>query len=413
MTLRKHKKRFRILLIVVGFICLVIGGLIAASNLFRHEHEQARFFRVALVYAYVGAGLVALDFLIFKLPEIVRTRRSATFKRRHGRPQPFRRGSLPPPDEDGSILVVTLILLGLIAGLSLHVITRARSAQAEAHAVASVRLLQLAALDSARNALQYLADDPDLAADHSSEDWAKPVEVTDPAGITRMTRVEDLQAAFDLNNLGVSSTGAQARPYDVLARIMTACGIFTPGSILDALRDWVDTDNTGPYEAAFYERADPPSAPAGRLLYSRAELLQVEGWSARLFDRKPASTRGGLFQGNLADGVTIIPVPRQRIIPLNINTASPEALFGLFGVGNEALVERILARRLEGPITRLDFMARLAGADALAGLTPYLEMRSSWFRIQSTAFKDGQSARLDLIARRQEDGRMDVVKATY
>lgn len=414
MRFRKHKKKANLLVAVVGLLCLAIGGLMAMSALFRHEHEQMRYWIVAAWYGSAGAALLILRFLFFRLPDILRARTSPTARRRREHFETMRRPTPSrPPGDDGSVLIVSLILLGLLSTLAFRVLVTARQELALAESIAKTGLLKIAALDATRAAMQRLADDDNLRFDHPSEPWAEVNEITDPAGITRMVRITDLQQRFDLNNLAAAQPGLQLPVIEAISRIMTECGILTPGSQVAALRDWVDSDETGVYEKSLYATRTPPYQPADRILYGFDDLFLVDGWTPALFDRQPAGTWANLSSGDLIDCVTIIPAERSGIIPMNVNTASADALQGLFGPGRQAAVEFLLSRRKAGPITRFDFIAAQLGAADYAMLSPYLDIRSSWFQIDTTTAQDGRIARLQVIARRGDDGQVDAVRAFF
>jgi hypothetical protein len=238
-------------------------------------------------------------------------------------------------------------------------------------------------------------------------------EMVDPAGVSRMLRFTDLQASFDLNNLAVPVTGNTLPPGEALAGIMLRAGEFTPGPRIAALRDWIDTDDAGAWETPHYAALTPASVPANRLLLGWDELFQVEGWQSETFARKPYRG-GGLFRdADLIDGVSIIPAPRNRVVPVNLNTAAPFVLEGLFGIGNEGLVERIVALRGERPVASLALLTDVFGSEAFERIAPYLDIRSSFFRIEATAYRDGRTARLHLIARRDDAGRVETLQAWF
>lgn len=414
-SFRKHKKKLNILMAVVGILCLVIGMLMALGALMRHEHEQMRFFRVAGLYAIGGLALLILRYLFFRLPEIVRSHQSPSARRRRDHFQTMRRPEPAPVarEEEGSILIVVLLLLGILSALAFRVLTTARQDVAYADAVMKAGLLNVAALDSARAAMQLLADDDNLRVDHPGEPWADIPDVVDPAGINRRVRVTDLQQYFDLNNLAAAQAGLQLPVDEVLARIMVECNILTPGNQIQALRDWIDSDTTGVYEEFLYAQRTPPYQPAHRILYGMNELLLVDGWTPAMFEREVANSWLDFSNGNLIDCVTIIPAPRSGVIPVNVNTAPPDVLQGLFGVGREAAAEFVLARRKVAPIDRFDFLATQIGNETYRQLSPYLDTRSAWFNIDVTTEKDGRTARLQVVARRDDEGRVDAVRAYF
>jgi type II secretory pathway pseudopilin PulG len=252
-SIRKYRQRLSTLFVVVGSLCILIGAAIALSALTRLEYEQPRFFRLGSYFAFGGLVFVILHLLFFTLPDYMEKRRSGVVIRRKALSKSYHR---PKPGqvathtgEGGSILILVLVLLGILSALSLQVIVSARSAAAESSATMNMELLKLAAIDATRTAMQELANDIDLTTDHLNESWAINQEYEDPSGISRLIRVIDAERSFDLNNISVPITGSLLPPSEVLANILILCGDFRPGEKLDNLRDWVDTDTTGPRES--------------------------------------------------------------------------------------------------------------------------------------------------------------------
>ena len=418
-SLRKYRKRLVTLLVVCSVLCLAIGLMIAFAAMLRMEHERGPFLRLGMYFLGGGGALLGLYGVLFAVPDFLSDRRSGTSSRRRAVARAYQRPAKasPPPGprrgESGGILVVVLVLLGLVAAAATHAIVTSRADLRLARARADQGLLRLAALDSARAALQQLADDPDLELDHLNEPWATARESTDPAGITRLVRITDAQRAFDLNNLAVDPTGDAMSPRDVLTSVMMQGGQMRPGTAIEALRDWLDADDSGPWESRHYLEQDPPARIANRLLYGWSELYQVHAWTPDLLAPSPYRRPGAPFEHNLGEALTLIPAPRTRVIPVNLNTATPSTLHGLFGFGREGLVERILARRADTPYRTTAFLAELLGPPSYAALAPYLDVRSEFFLVQSSAFRDGRMARLDLVVRRTRDGRVSAVQAIF
>lgn len=407
-----------VLLVVVGILCLIIGAIILLSCYGLYEHERARFLRLGLYFAGAGAVSFLTHFCFISLPDIISERSSETARRRkeffrlHQRPKNATRQDSPNP-EAGSVLIVALILLGLVSAVALRVTLESRRAQKEAAAAFSMGMLKLTAVDTARMAMQKLADDPDLRVDHPGDDWAEFSEFKDPAGITRMTRIVDAQRMFDLNNTVVDVTGNIESPSSILAGIMMLSRHYTPGQRIDALADWVDGDDAGSYESAFYQRQNPPSYPANRILFGVDELMSVAGWDMSMLESRTDRPRNFLIDADLVETTTILPVARNRVIPLNINTAHPVALLGVLGIGREAVVERIMARRKDQPIYSIAMLADMLPASELNRLSPYLDVKSRFYHIQATAYQDGRSARLYLLAEREDNGEVRAVQAFF
>lgn len=414
--MRKRIHRLSILMIVVGILCLVIGAVFALSAFAQYEHQRGRFFEIALIFAGSGAGVLALRFLFIVLPDMLRDRRSGVASRRRDLAKTYKRPKPSPPAvqrDEGGILLLVLVLLGVVTAAAVHAVVSARASSREAAAVLESGLLRLAALDAARGAMQALADDPDLEVDHAEEAWALRREEVDPSGATRLVRTTDLDRAFDVNNLAVPVTGDDAPPEEVAANLLIACGVFSTGTRIDALRDWIDDDSAGPFENDHYARLSPPARPANRILYGWSELMQVEGWTPDLFARKPSRVQQGLFEAELADCLAVIPAPRNRVSPVNINTAEPAVLQALFGFASEGIVERIVDRRRREPFRDTTFLAELLGNAEYRRVRSLLDVRSRFFRIEASAHRDQRSAHVELLAAREPDGRVSVLGALF
>jgi type II secretory pathway component PulK len=415
--MRKYRQRISTLFVVIGLLCLVIGAVIDLSALTHYEFEQGRFFRLGMYFLGSGVFFLMIRFLFITLPDSIRERQSGVVTRRKALAKAYHRPKPTPgvitTSNEGSILILVLVLLGIISAISFQVIVSARSALAETSATMNMGLLRLAAIDTARSAMQALANDDDLSIDHLGEPWTDTQEYQDPSGVTRMIRITDIERTFDINNIGVSMTSSPLPPFEVLANILIFCGEFTPGEKLASLRDWIDPDTSGSRESPYYLEKNPPYRSGGRILYGWDELFLIEGWNAAMFERKPFRRADSLFESELADSVSIVPHPRDRIIPLNINTASPAVLQGIFGIGRDMVIERIITRREEEPYRSTEFLVDFLGREDYQNVLPYLDVRSHFFHIQATAFREGKTARIHVLARRSDDGRVDAIQATF
>ncbi len=404
------------LLVVMGLLCLTFGTLFELVALTMQEFEQPRFIRLGLYYLAAAAFFFLVYFLVFKLPEIIEERRSGVASRRRAvsktyqRPKPL---AGAPGKDEGSVLMIVLVLLGIVAATAFHAIVTARGELRLTKARLDQGLLQVTAIDIARAAMQQLADDSDLYVDSLDEEWAQPREFVDPSGTTRMVQVTDANRRFDLNNLSISTADRALLPDEVLANIMIQCGEMTPGQRIQALRDWTDSDEGGAWENNHYRTMEPPAIAGNRILYGWPELFRIEGWTPDMFAPKPLHRMNESFIHPLADGITIIPVERQRPLTVNINTAETLTLLGVFGFGREGIVERIIATRQKNPYRSVAFLGELLGQTEYADAVPYLDVKSDFFLIRATAFREGRFARLDVLARRSEDGRVDAIQAVF
>lgn len=135
----------------------------------------------------------------------------------------------------------------------------------------------------------------------------------------------DLQSLLDVNRLAVlAQTGqdsgatnperftADQRRFIRLLQLLNEeepMDISTAVEILEAVVDWIDADDEefgfGGAESLYYQRQDPPVAPANRPLKSVTELRWVKGLTPELFQA-------------LAPHITALPAGTG----LNVNTAS-------------------------------------------------------------------------------------------
>lgn len=408
-----HKifRRLNILMQVLGYLSLALGGAIAFSALLQDDlsRGRARLFDLSLKYVIGGAILLVLHFLAFTLPHWIKMRRSPTNQRRRA----LGRNQLNPASRDprlGGVLIMTLVLLALMTVLLVQAQALARGRLHQEESAHQAAALHRAATEATWSALQRLADDPDLAVDTTNETWAAREEVTTPLGVSTMTVISDAHRRFDLNNLAVPATAGVRNPEDVVMDLLTLCGDFTPVDKVTALHDFVDDDPAGLHEAAFYADRKPPEACPNRALFAWGELLSVEGWSRADFERKPRSGAMRTFDADLVDCVTLLPLPRQKLVPVNINTASRETLTGVLGLGQDTLVATILTLRAMKPIRDLEALAMMAEPDVFETVRPYLTVRSELFEVDTQAYADGRTERVHALAARNRDGRVDVVQ---
>lgn len=410
--------RAQVLALSMGLTALIIAALMAGLS-FAHENwVQPRILRLAFWCAIAGVVFLVLRFLFHSIPQWLAQRRSPVFMRRKALNERRSRRAAPTPaapvppvsPRQGGVLLLVLVLLGLVSALVVQSQLLARGRLQREQVQLRAAELQRAAADAARAALQRLADDADLEADHSNETWAVREELTTPLGISTQVRVADESRLFDLNNLRTQVPPGQRRPDDIVLDLMTLCGDFTPSLQVNALTDYIDDDDMGPRESNYYAKQDPPQACPNRLLYGWAEVQQVEGWTRELFAPHVRSRLPGSFDADLNQCLTLLPIPREKPLPININTASREALTGVLGLGQEYLVSTILTLRSLKPIRSLEALALLAEPEYFESVRPYLDVRSRVYRVQARAYADGHTETLHVLASRGADGRIDILQ---
>jgi len=312
--------------------------------------------------------------------------------------------------KSGMVLLLTVILLGLVSALVMESQLEAGVSVRHAEAAATGARLRLAAMDAVFEACRRLADDEMLEADYLDEPWAKTREITTPDGIALRVDIEDENRRFDMNNIYTESVPSGARsPLDILMDAMTICGDFTPVGRVSALEDWVDPDDAGGRETAFYKEKDPPYTAANRWLASWDEVLLVDGFSRDYLEHR-ANLAGSDFRGRLLDLVTLVPGRRTAPRTVNVNTASRDVLRAVSGLGNDEWVNYVMFMRAEGPIVSLDALIQAGMAERIRPILPYLGTASDTFSVMSRAFADGVGKTVTAEVQRNAQGNVKIIR---
>ena len=292
-----------------------------------------------------------------------------------------------PQARSGMALILTLASIVLAGGLALYLQTRAAAMARAEQAEVLAEKLRVAAAEAAREALLVLASDPDLNVDHLAEAWAAPMERTREDGLSTWAVVEDAGRFFNWNNLSASNRSARA-PREILADLMTFCGDYEAEARVDALADYVDADETGAYEAGFYQAAEIPFRPPNRPLWSPAELLDVRGFSPEQFRPRARTASDEFAVGDLASSTALVPAAPEKPIPINLNTVDREVLMGVTGsrpgLRQETAVRAVLALRQMQPTNTLSMVA-MAYPELGAALGDSVGEASSYFRVKARA----------------------------
>jgi type II secretory pathway component PulK len=408
-------ERVGILLVVLGILCLVISGIILALSYGHTADVRARLTRLSIGYAAGGSGILLVHLLAFTLQDWRRER--DTVRRRRGDYSNMVVAPMTPNTRrdarEGMVLIYVLVLVGLIAALVMQAQVAARRALQAAESRLVAGDLRRAATDAAMTALHRIADDERLDVDSTNDAWAVTERVTTPAGVATEVAVTDLDRFFDLNNLQVAA-GPGTRPADeIVADLFIQCGQFAPSALIDAMRDWIDADQEGMRETSFYARKTPPYIPPDRAAYAWSELLAVEGASRDAFTRPARMSTIDAFKMDFADCAAILPVKRDRPMTINLNTATRGALLGVFGLAQERLVNTIIVLRALKPIVTIDSISHAADPLVFESVRPYLEIKSSFFRIDVSARRDDHVVTVRAVARRSDKGAVDVLQWLY
>ncbi|MCX7009324.1 MAG: type II secretion system protein GspK [Kiritimatiellaeota bacterium] len=314
-------------------------------------------------------------------------------------------------EQRGSVLIFVIILAAVLTGLVLFAQLQARRELVATQRALTQLTLHQAAAEGSRAALARLAADDDTAVDYLQKLWAVPQLATNPAGVVVAVRVTDENRFFDWNNLAIPPTGPQARSAgDIAMDLMNLGGDYTPVDRLAALGDWVDDDSNGLWETPFYHQQSPPYEAANRPLFAWSELLHVHGFSRDFFRPREGETAFSRAATNLLDSFTIVPVPRDRPVRVNVNTASREVLLAIAGVDQASAVQQLLALRESGPLRSLQPIRQAVSPAMQDAVERFLDVRSLYFRVEAVALQGEQTERIVALARRNENGALAIVQ---
>ncbi|MDD2236160.1 MAG: type II secretion system protein GspK [Kiritimatiellae bacterium] len=311
----------------------------------------------------------------------------------------------------GIILLPVLIILGLAAALTINMLFLSRLRLRERESILHTAQLHAALTDAALQAMQRLADDEDLQADHPKETWAQSLEYTTPTGISLWIGITDQNSKFDLNNVWFESTpNEQLLAQDALMDMLTYLGDYNPVDRIQALADWVDPDEDGFRESDWYEENDLSNRCPNAWLNTISELTRVAGFSKDYLTNRHEWARSSSSY-TLRDYLAVIPGSRRSPVPINVNTAPPALLRAVAGIGQDTWVDYLLTFRANGALTSLDPLMAIVDASKADYLRKILDVRSTVYAIHVRAFQGDHTARLLALVRRDPtDGGVQVLQ---
>ncbi len=396
---RRMANRARIMATVLGALSLLFAIFFLIMSLWRDAlFPTARSWQMCFAYAGIGLFLFLMRYLLGR--DTRRKLRNRATTSRHASSR-----------KSGMILLLTLVLLGVISALALYLQQAAFAArQADLRHLERTQL-RLALLDEGFARLQELADDVELDVDHLEKEWLSHREVERADGIVTLSRIRDLNRYIDINNLYLPDEFAGANQSEtMLVEAMTQAGDFTPLERLVAIRDWIDPDDEGIRESAFYLEKNPGYEVANTWLHSWSELLWIEGFTPDYFQPPTVYRLGRAFEADINTLMTLIPTPREQPIPININTAAPELLAAIAGPDHERVARFIQLTRIDRPIRSIDALQPYLQEGALPFLRPFLDVRSTYFVLEMMAAINRHHGHARVIAERDDQGRVHILQ---
>lgn len=227
----------------------------------------------------------------------------------------------PSKQQRGAALIVAILIVTLAASTAAFAIWQQSLWVRQLENItdrARADQLVAGAIDFARAALK---DDKDKTIDTLEEPWASaivlPVEESTLSG-----QLTDEQGRLNINNLaGANSTPPNATAkfwLDSFVRLLDDLKVPKAQELASAAADWVTNDPTGVTDLQYLALNPPYTAPR-RPILDVAELARVKGFDAEII-RTIAPFVTAL------DATPTASAAAAPIIPVNVNTASPEVL---------------------------------------------------------------------------------------
>ena len=246
---------------------------------------------------------------------------------------------------------------------------------------------QALAMAGVQWARQIVFDNAPASIVHLAQPWAFRLPATPIENGSIGGYITDAQAGLNVNNLALGGAATNAS-HDALQRLFGALGV--PAGLLNALTDWVDTDDRvtegGGAEDAYYLAQNVPRLAANAPLRRTSELLGVRSADATLVWR-------------LLPFVDALDAPTA----LNVNTAPPEVLMAAIGGLDATSAAALVAARATTPFASVsDFRNRLPGS-ALVDES-ILTVKSDWFVVSIEARQGDTIARARALLKRSTAG---------
>ncbi len=311
----------------------------------------------------------------------------------------------------GMVLILVLIWLGLMAALATQLYGMTWQLRQRARRQMARARLQAALLDEAFRRLQEVAADPQPTFDHGETFWMGTQEWERPDGLVVVSHVSDLNRYLDLNNLYVAPPFAGPNETErILLDVMRQAGDAAPGDRVAALMAWIQPPDARVPGVAFQVEGHPPYRAPGTALLSWGELQWIRGFTPDYLQQASLrATTTRTRETTLLDWVTLVPGPRSRPVPINLNTAPLPLLEALLGPGQEALARYIALMRTERPLRSTAVLAAALSPVLLQRLQPFMDVRATHIRLEAEAAAENDQVRLYVVAERDTDGSVRIL----
>jgi general secretion pathway protein K len=294
---------------------------------------------------------------------------------------------------------LALIIAMLVAALAAAVAMSLASAQNQWSAQVAHRRDQVQAQSIALAGVQWARQVLDQDArttpiDHLGEPWALPLPATPVEGGSVEGRIVDAQSRLNVNDLASGAHAAFARAR--FARLFETLRIAP--ATLASLVDWVDADDVpeaNGAESAWYAAQPQPGLAPNMPVARLPEIAEVRGMTtAALSDVERIATA----------------LPADT--PLNVNTASDDALAASIAGIDRAQIAALIARRAQRPFATIaEFRSQLPPQASIGDEAMY-SVSSRYFLVTVRARQGDTLARAQALIERGGSGWPRVVWQT-
>lgn len=306
----------------------------------------------------------------------------------------------------GMALILSILIISLIVSLTLQF---NRSMRSDVHAAANLRDgIKLGCI--AKSGFNYalavlLADASEGSVDSLQEAWADPKTLSENSASLFeegrfQVQISDHSARIQINHLVDNQQPQQFVPAqkDLLKRFLTQFGLEDEEAenIINAIKDWIDSDNTGTdefarAENAYYRGLERPYDCKNAPIEFLEELLLVKGVTKELFYGTEEMPGIANFLSPHGEGT------------ININTADPVVLKALSTEITYEMVENMLEYRNdeERDLSAVNWSERVGVSDVPVEES-LLSTKSTHFEIASQGFKGVMAKQVTGMVKRTE-----------
>ena len=263
------------------------------------------------------------------------------------------------PNERGSALIVTLLLVTVLVSLTVNFIYEVHIDTSSLSNWSNAQRASFVAKSGQTLGSKYL-DDIKEAAYSNEREIELPVDEDFGTNAELTIKIEDENSKFNINSIITERGETVPEALSSLKKLLVYLKINPDIALL--LADWIDTDSEPrqPYSENLTKDA---------FLWSADELELVNGIDRETYEK-------------IAPYITVSEQSKRYI---NINTAEVPVLLTLHEDMTETLAKRIVEYREDSPFETSGQVTNVSGMHSIGTNLPNASVKSTDFRITSTA----------------------------